>query len=120
MPIPPITMRSLAAGRSLLPRAAEVMMKGTPNAAPAPAPAVLRNSRRVDRFLWVIGLSLVEEGGFAGRARSRCEDWRQFTRSAVPFQPPAQTRFDREQNFSDNRLPHRQEGAHAVAVVAGS
>src|SRR5580704_16145712 len=105
MPIPPMMIRSLAAGRWLLPSADDVMMNGTPNAAPAPAPAVLRNSRRVDRFLWVMGLSLVEEGGFAGRARCRWADWPQFTRSAAPFQPPAQTRFDREQNFSDNRLP---------------
>ena len=46
IPIPPITIRSLAAGRSLLPSAAEVMMKGTPKA----APVFFRKLRRVDFF----------------------------------------------------------------------
>ena len=46
-PIPAMTMRSLAAGRSALPNAEDVMMVGSPYAAVATVPAVLRKSRRV-------------------------------------------------------------------------
>jgi hypothetical protein len=51
MPIPAITMRSLAAGRWLLPSADEVMMNGTPKE----APAVFKKSRRVGRLLRLMG-----------------------------------------------------------------
>jgi hypothetical protein len=59
MPMPPITMRSLAAGRSLFPNALDVMMNGTPNA----APEVFKKSRRVGRFFALMSEVSLTNGG---------------------------------------------------------